>query len=134
MAHPMQHYGKRKPKPAKTELYRIENPQGYQVDTVKHLIYANVLVPVEPDYEADAEAIYAYLEATNMQGASFFPWANIAKRRWINAYKAALAEKVRPDVRAWHTVFMQALHNGEDKDTAYDAVLDAALGVGEETP
>ena len=56
MAHPMQHYGKRKPKPAKTELYRIENPQGYQVDTVKHLIYANVLVPVELDYEAAEEA------------------------------------------------------------------------------
>ena len=88
------------------------------------------VVPVEPDYEADAEAIYSYLEATNMQGASFFPWANIAKRRWINAYKAALAEKVSPDVRAWHTVFMQALHNGEDKNTAYDAVLDAALGIG----
>ena len=92
------------------------------------------VVPVEPDYEADAEAIYSYLEATNMQGASFFPWANIAKRRWINAYKAALDGKAKPDVRAWHTIFMQALHNGADKNTAYDAVLDAALGVGEETP
>ena len=86
------------------------------------------------DYEADAEAIYSYLEATNMQGASLFPWANTAKRRWINAYKAALAETVRPDVRAWHTVFMQALYGGADKNTAYDAVLDAALGVGGETP
>jgi len=110
-------------------------PRDYEV--VRRMAPGAMLlwvVPVEPDYEADAEAIYAYLEATNMQGASFFPWANMAKRRWINAYKAALAGKSKPDVRAWHTVFMQAIHNGADKNTAYDAVLDAALGVGEETP
>ena len=114
-------------------LYRIVKTQMVDGDqyAMDGAMYMGRLVPVEPDYEADAEAIYAYLEATNMQGASFFPWANIAKRRWINAYKAALAEKVSPDVRAWHTVFMQALHGGADKNTAYDAVLDAALGVGE---
>ena len=76
--------------------------------------------------EQGAEAIYTYIEATDMQGASFYPFAYTAKRRWINAYKA-VAGAPNPDTRKLHGIFMQALHNGAERDAAYDAVLDAMM-------